>query len=113
MVTQRMFQTLTHKGELLVASPLLQTPAVTSLSWLQTKMKGELLVTTKWNWQGILDILSGKVTNAGNTAAKKTNPSLRKRRLLGFQVAEVGDTVGYTAEEITRISSISLQGTCY
>lgn len=48
--------------------------------------------------------------NTGNTAVKKTNLSLSKRGLLSFEVAEVGNSIGYTAEGITCISSISLQG---
>lgn len=58
----------------------------------------------------VLEVLNGKVTYTGNTAVKKTNLSLRRRRLLSFQVAELGNSVGYTAERITCISSISLQG---
>lgn len=89
-VIHRVFQTLTRKGESIMAAPLLQTRVVNLLSWLQTKMKRELFVTIKCNWQCVLKVLNGKVTNAGNTAMKKTNLSLRKGALLSFQVAEVG-----------------------
>lgn len=89
-----------------MAAPLLAV--VTLLSWLQTKMKGELLVTTKY--KSVLEILSGKVTNTGNTAAMKPSLSLRKRGVLFFQLAELGNSIAYTAEGTTCISSISLQG---
>lgn len=73
-------------------------------------MKGRLLVITKSNWQHFLKVLNGKVSNAGNRAVKESNLSPRKRRLPSCQAAEVGNSVGYTAEGIPGISNISLKG---
>lgn len=73
-------------------------------------MKGRFLVTTKSNWQRCLKVLNGKVSNAGNRAAKESNLFLGKRRPLSCQAAEVGNSVGYTAEGIMGISNISLEG---
>lgn len=77
---------------------------------VETKMKGKLLVTTKSNWQHVLKVLNGKARNAGDRAVKESNLSRKKRRLLSCQAAEMGNSIGYTAEGIPGISNISLKG---
>lgn len=101
------FRLQTKKGASLMAASLLQRWTRISLCKLKTKMKGKLLVTTSIFWR---HWMAKQMMQEAESSEGTSSLSLRKRRLLSCQAAEVWNSVGYTAGRILGISNISLKG---